>query len=74
MHASSSNFDPGCTRNLRRSGNFGKALFSSHAAPLGNGARFRFAPDTRACFGCPQASTKASQMLDLPYTIVHTYF
>jgi hypothetical protein len=31
MHASSSNFDPGCTRNLRRSGDFGKALFSSHA-------------------------------------------
>jgi HCOMODA/2-hydroxy-3-carboxy-muconic semialdehyde decarboxylase len=44
MHASSSNFDPGCRRNLRRSGDFGKALFSSRVAPLGKGGRFRFAP------------------------------
>jgi HCOMODA/2-hydroxy-3-carboxy-muconic semialdehyde decarboxylase len=35
---------PAGRANLLRSDRLGKALFPSHAAPLGNGGRFRFAP------------------------------
>jgi len=40
MHASFSNFDPGCTRNLRRSEDFSKALFPRTPRRLAAASRF----------------------------------